>query len=371
MPRKKKVVEHSELNMQFAETAGRSAITEPSQPAGTIDDAPVQLFENDTGARFLIYSSKGGVRQEVLFDGDQPWFTQKQLAEMFGVDVRTVSEHVGNFLNDGELSDSVIRDFRITAADSKTYLVKHYALDVAFYVGYRANSSEGILFRKWATAILTQFAMKGFVVDKPALKGQTDRIAELREVIRDLRSDEASIYAELRNICAMCLDYDPGSQTANRFYANMQAKLYWAVVSKTPSEVLRDRVDAEAENLGLQSWAGDHVLQADATTAKNTLLPAELKELNRVTDILLSVFEDQLDVGRLTSMQGAERLLDEQLAQLGRPVLRHGGSDSSDQAKSHVMSQYKIFNDRRKQIRREQANAELAELKRLGKPTKS
>jgi hypothetical protein len=150
----------------------------------------------------------------------------------------------------------------------------------------------------------------------------------------------------------------------------MQAKLYWATVSHTGAELLRDRVRASEENCGLQTWDGDRVLQSDVTNAKNTLAARELKELNRVTDILLSVFEDQLDVGRLTSMAAADRLLDKQLAQIGRSVLDHGGSIKTEQAKALAKAQYKIFDARRKAAEKARVDKELVEVKQISRRRK-
>ena len=150
-----------------------------------------------------------------LYDGDQPWFTQKQLADMFGVSVPDVSRHIKNFIDAGEIPGSVVAEFATTASDGKTYSTNHYALDVAFYVGYRVNSAAGVLFRKWATAILVRFATKGFVVDQQALKNKPDRIAELREIIRDIRSDEANVtrsFAEFAR-CARTTTPSPPPRT--------------------------------------------------------------------------------------------------------------------------------------------------------------
>ncbi len=373
MPRKKKHDEPVILGMDFDKALDQSGQGAPFsiQPPTTDDDGPVHLLEDDTGDRFLTYVTKGGVRQEVRYAGSQPWFTQKQLAQMFGVNTDTVGDHIKVFQDAGELAEATTGNFPVVQLEGSREVrrdTKHYTLDVAFYVGYRVNSAEGVLFRKWATAILVRFATKGFVVDKVQLKGQSDRIAELREIIRDIRNHEANIYAELRQICSMCADYDPTSKAAHDFYAHMQAKLYWAVVSHTPSEIIRARINADNKDLGLHTWAGDKVVQSDALNAKNALAPAELKELNRVTDILLSVFEDQADVGRLTIMRDAEQLLDKQLEQLGRAVLRHGGSISSIAAREHAKAQYKIFDNRRKAAEKAKVDAELTELKKLSRP---
>lgn len=330
---------------------------------------PVCLVEDEaTGARFLLYTMPNEVVAELRFEDDQPWFTQAQLAEIFGVDVRTANEHVQKFLADGELNDSVIRKFRITATDGKSYNVQHYALDVAFYVGYRVNSAQGILFRRWATQVLLQYATKGFVIDVRRLKEpeSVDRVRELREIIRDIRASEANMYAELRRICSLCQDYDPKSDAAREFHQRMQAKLFYAVTSKTPSMIIMERADASKPNMGLATWPKADIRQSDALIAKGYLVEIELGELNRLTVILLDIFEDQLAIGKLTLMREATELLDAQLMGLRRAVLTRGGSVAHKDAEAHAKREYKKFDAQRRLQRKASADAELAELRKTG-----
>lgn len=360
------------VDVPFDEALERFAQVDPTELEAVGDNGRVRIIEDeDTGDRLAIYRTAQGLHVEAHYDGKELRMTQAQMSELFGRDQSVIARHLKRIEQmDGLPPDTLYAESAYKAPNGQTYHRRLYTIDAINYVGFRVNSPQGILFRRWASDTLGQILTKGFYIDKRKLKGAPDRFAELREIIRDIRTDEANVYAELRRICSMCSDYDSKSNAAHRFYAHMQAKLYWAVVSHTPSEMLRDRVDADAPNLGLQTWAGDKILQDDATNAKNTLMGAELKELNRVHDILLSVFEDQLDVGRLTTMKDAERLLDEQLAQLGRPVLKHGGSISSDDAKAHAKAQYKIFDQRRRLARKARADAELAELKKTANETK-
>ena len=330
--------------------------------------APVSLVEDlDTGDRFLIYGTERGVRVELRYEGDALWMTQAQMAQLFGRDVSVVSRHIANILEEGELDEESNLQFMQIARSTKP--VALYSLDMVISVGYRVSSAQATLFRKWATGVLVRFATKGFVVDVERLKApdEQDRIRELREIIRDIRASEANVYAELRQICAMCQDYEPSSPAALQFYRRTQAKLFYAVVNRTPSEILIDRANADAPNMGLQTWPKDAIRQSDAVVAKNYLAPAELKELNRLTDILLSIFEDQLDIGRLVLMEQAAQLLDKQLANLGRLVLDRGGSIRHEQAESRAKAEYRQFDEGRRQARREEADRSLAELKRAEK----
>lgn len=326
---------------------------------------PVHVFEDDrTGDRFLIYGTANGARVELRFDGEALWMTQPQIADLFGRDVSVISRHIANVLDDRELGEAPELHF-LQFKGSANRTVTAYSLDMVISVGYRVSSAQATLFRRWATAVLVRFATRGFVVDTERLKsgGEQDRIAELRDIIRDIRSAEANVYAEIRAICALCQDYDPKSDGWREFYRNTQAKFCYAVTMLTPAQVIVSRADADAENMGLQAWSGERIKSADVTVAKNFLREPEVRELNRLTDILLSIFEDQLDVGRLTTMKQASDLLDKQLVSLGRMVLSHGGEMSKDQADAAAKRQYKTFNARRKAEEKARVEQEYARLR--------
>lgn len=329
---------------------------------------PVRLVENEAGDRVLIYQGAKGTRIELRYDGDTLWLSQTQMSELFGVLPATISYHLKNIFTEGELTaDSSIKESLSQAADKRIRPINLYNLDAIISVGYRVSSAQGTAFRRWATGVLVQFALKGFVVDTPRLKapGAQDRVAELRDIIRDIRAAEANMYAELRRICSMCEDYDPKSNAAREFYTRMQAKLYWAVTTQTPSMLLVERADGEAPNMGLQAWEKDEIRKADAVVAKNYLGEGEISELNRLTGILLDIFEDQLEIGRLVRMADAGRLLDEQLANLNRAVLRSGGRVSHDDALDHVAAEYQKFDARRRELRAQKVQEELATLRSL------
>ena len=293
-----------------------------------LSDQPVHLSETETGERVLIYATSSGPQIEIRFEGDALWMTRAQIAQLFGRDVSVVGRHVTAILDEGELPEEGNVHFLHIAQSAKP--VAAYSLDMIISVGYRVSSAQATLFRRWATSVLVRFAAKGFVIDAERLKGpeNQDRIRELRELIRDIRTSEANLYAELRRICSMCQDYDPRSEAARAFYTKTQAKLFYAVVNHTPSEIVARRADATAPEMGLRTWPKDEIRQQDALVAKNYLGPAEITELNRLTTILLDIFEDQLDIGKLTTMAEAGELLDNQLKGLNRLVLTHGGKMS-------------------------------------------
>lgn len=334
-----------------------------SQPLPVVQDV-------DTGDKFLIYLTDDGVRVELRVEDDTFWGTQQQIADAFGVTRQNITMHLQNIFREGELSENAVcKESLLTGRDGKRYATKLYNLNALISVGYRVGGKLGTAFRLWATDKLIRYLTKGFVIDSQRLKesGQTDRISELRDIIRDIRASEYNVYAELRRICSLCQDYDPSSGAAREFYSRMQAKLYWATVSSTPSMVLKDRADASKPNMGLVSWLKTEPLKSDATVAKNYLAATELKELNRLTTILLDIFGDQLDIGRLTTMAQAATLLDAQLSGLGRAVLRSGGSISHVAAEHHVDVEYKKFDTERRERRAAETQKEIAEIKALGK----
>jgi hypothetical protein len=209
-----------------------------------IELEPVHLVEDgDSGARFLIYGADSGLVVELRYEGDGLWMTQSQMSDLFGRDVSVISRHISAILEEGELDENHLQKMQMNPRGGPSTL---YSLDMVISVGYRVSSAQATLFRRWATDKLVQFATKGFVIDSVRLKkpDARDRVAELRDIIRDIRSDETNIYRELKSICAMCQDYDPKSDAWTEFYRNTQAKLVYAVSSLTPAELIKSRADA-------------------------------------------------------------------------------------------------------------------------------
>lgn len=332
------------------------------QPLSVIEDAK-------TGNQFVAYSTKSGTHLEVQFDGEEPWFTQADMARMFGVSIQSISQHIQSFMEDDEIDESTIKNFlivRLEGAREVQRPITHYGLDVAFYVGYRVNSVEGKLFRKWATQMLVQLAKHGFVVDKRRLKGDTDRLAKLREIIRELRADEANLYAELRQILAMCKDYDPRDKNTHLFFAHFQDCLLYAITGHTSAELKVKRADATKPNMGLQTWDEDqdYPLQSDVNNSKNYLGDLELEDLNRLVGMVLDFFDDQVKRGWLVSMNDAWGKLGEILTVNKRRMLRNFGGTTSARAKAHVEAEYKKFDKSR---RAEWKQAALTDLNKAAK----
>lgn len=332
------------------------------------DNSPVQLVEDErTGDRFLVYGTESGLRLDIQYEGETLWMTQAQIAQLFGRDRSVVTKHLTAIFSEGELDEKSNVQKMHFAHSSKPVAI--YSIDVVISVGYRVSSKQATAFRKWATATLVQFATKGFVIDSVRLKssGNIDRVRELREIVRDIRSDEANVYRELQRICALCQDYVGGSAQAVDFFKKMQAKLVYAVVTNTPAEVIHSRADSKAPNMGLQTWPNENIRKSDVTISKNYLAQGELRELNSLTTILLDVFDLQFEAGRLVTMQDAEVLLDRQLNGLDRIVLTHAGKVSKAMADSAAHEQYALWKEAQKTLRHERADKAIREIAKEAK----
>ena len=335
------------------------------------NDTPVKLIEDeDSGDRFLVYGSDEGLRLDIQYQGETLWMTQAQIAQLFGREVSSVSRHISNIFEERELEEETSLQ-KVQRSHGRPSIV--YNLDVVISVGYRVSSAQATAFRRWATQTLVQFATKGFVVDSVRLKDpdNADRVRELREIIKDIRSDEANVYRELKRICAMCEDYEGGTKQATDFFKIMQSKLIYAVVSHTPAEFIRARANSNQPNMGLQTWPNENIRKADVTVSKNYLAEAELKELNSLTTILLDIFELQLDSGLLVRMADAEKLLDRQLTGLDRVVLKNAGRVKKSAADTFAHHHYEMYKEAQKLKRFEDADKAIQQIakktKELGK----
>ena len=207
---------------------------------------------------FVAAAGQGGV--EAVYADENVWLTQKMMGVLYDVDVRTINYHLKKVFSDGELQeDSVIQNFRITAADGKSYDTKHYSLAAIIAIGYKVNSERAVQFRKWATAIVESFTIKGFAMDDERLKNDGSVLSkqyfeEQLQRIREIRLSERKFYQKITDIYATSIDYDVTAQATKRFFATVQNKLHWAIHGQTAAEVICNRADAERQNMGLTTW---------------------------------------------------------------------------------------------------------------------
>lgn len=306
-------------------------------------------------SEFLFYTSKEGeTRVQVITDSETVWASQKGMGEIFGVDVRTISEHLRNIFNSDELEETaVIRKFRITATDGKTYSTNHYNLDGIISVGYRVNSSRATRFRIWATSVLREHLIKGFSLDDDRLKqGKQlfgiDYFQELLERIREIRASERRFYQKLTDVFAQCsVDYDKTSGTAQRFYSAVQNKFHFAIHGGTAAELINARSDASKPNMGLTSWknerVGGKVLKSDISVAKNYLSEDEIRHLNRLVGQYLDFAEGMAERRRAMTMAQWAAKLDDFLRFNEYDVLIGAGGIPADIAKQKAASEYEKF----------------------------
>ncbi len=249
---------------------------------------------------FVASAGDGGERYELRYEDENIWMTQKLMAALYDIDVRTVNYHIKKIFSDSELSeDSVIRNFRITADDGKTYDTKHYNLQMIIAVGFKVGSERAVQFRKWAGKITKDYTIKGWVMDDERLKKGTlftDKyFDEQLERVREIRASERKFYQKITDLYATALDYDKTAAATKRFYATVQNKMHFAIHGHTAAELIYERADSEKPHMGLTGWqdAPDgKIKKSDVSIAKNYLSEFELSQLNRLVSSYLDFAEN-------------------------------------------------------------------------------
>jgi hypothetical protein len=325
----------------------------------------------------LIYpAGEGEVGIRVLLAGESVWLTQLQMAELFQTSKQNIAKHLKSIFAERELAaDSVVNHWLTTAADGKNYRVGYYNLDAILAVGYRVRSARGTEFRQWATARLSEYLVKGFVLDDERLKGNrspVDYFDELLARIREIRASEARVYQRIREIFAMAVDYREGEQATQRFFAIMQNKMHYAACGLTAAEIVRQRADAAQPNMGLNAWKGSRVLKQDVGTAKNYLGTQEIDTLNRITVMFLDQAEFRAMRRQDIHLGDWDGFLDKFLGDTELPVLGSAGKVSHQQAQDWAERQYDAFAERRRLEAEQAAEARyLADLRSAAEAVKS
>ncbi len=298
----------------------------------------------ERSSEFLIYQTEDGrARIDVRLEDETVWLSQAQLCELFDKNKRTISEHIRNVFKEGELQeDSVVRKFRTTAADGKSYDVTYYDLDVIISVGYRVKSHRGTQFRMWATQRLREYIIKGFALDDERLKqaGGGNYFDELLSRIRDIRASEKVFWRKVLDIYASSVDYDPATDLSREFFAVVQNKMHWAAHGQTAAETVADRADAAQPNMGLTSWTGTKPSREDTEIAKNYLNHEELDTLNRIVTMYLDFAELQALNRKPMYMRNWITKLDDFLKISDRDILTHAGRISHDEAIEKAHAEY-------------------------------
>ena len=305
---------------------------------------------------FVAASGQGGV--EVIYADESIWVTQKMMGALYDVETQTINYHLKRVFGDSELEEaSVIRKFRITAADGKNYDTQHYSLPAIIAVGYKVNSERAVQFRKWATGIIEQFTIKAYAMDDERIKRGGSILTEQYfeeqlQRIREIRLSERKFYQKITDIYATSVDYDVTAQATKRFFATVKNKLHWAIHGQTAAEVIYHRADADHLHMGLTSWKDaplGKIQKFDVAVAKNYLDEVEMAQLSRLVSAYLDVAEDMAQRKVPMTMQDWETRLNRFIEATDRGVLQDAGKVTAEIAKAHAESEfekYRIVQDR-------------------------
>jgi hypothetical protein len=305
---------------------------------------------------FVAASGQGGV--EAVYADENVWLSQKMMGLLYDVETHTVNYHLKKVFADNELQEnSVLRNFRITAADGKTYDTQHYNLSAIIAVGYKVNSERAVQFRKWATGIIESFTIKGFAMDDERLKNDGSILGkkyfeEQLQRIREIRLSERKFYQKITDIYATSIDYDVTAAATQRFFATVQNKLHWAIHGQTAAEVIVSRADATKERMGLTTWKDapkGKIQKFDVSVAKNYLTEDEMAQLQRLVSAYLDVAEDMALRQIPMTMQDWESRLNRFIAATDREILQDAGKVTAEIAQAHAESEfekYRIVQDR-------------------------
>ena len=294
----------------------------------------------------------------VRYEDENIWITQKMLAVLYDVDVRTINYHIKKIFDDSELEEaSVIRNFRITAADGKSYDTKHYNLQMIIAVGFKVNSERAVQFRKWINQIAKDYTIKGWVMDEERLKNggsilTEDYFEEQLERIREIRASERKFYQKVTDIYATSIDYDRDAASTKRFYATVQNKMHFAVHGHTAAELIVERANAEKPHMGLTTWKdapNGKIKKSDVTIAKNYLSEYELSQLNRMVTAYLDFAENMALRKIPLTMADWEKRLNGFIQMFEYGLLQDAGKVSAEIARLHAETEfekYRIVQDR-------------------------
>ena len=314
-----------------------------------------------SAAEYLTFVAATGGRNEsveVRYEDENIWITQKMLAVLYEVEPNTINYHIKKIFEDSELEeDSVIRNFRITATDGKSYDTKHYNLQMIIAVGFKVNSERAVQFRKWVNNIAKEYTIKGFAMDDERLKNDGSILTkkyfeEQLERIREIRSSERKFYQKITDIYATAIDYDRDAAATKRFYATVQNKMHFAVHGHTAAELIVERADARKEHMGLTTWQdapNGKIKKSDVTVAKNYLTEKELGQLNRMVSAYLDFAENMANRHIPLTMADWEKRLNKFIEMFEYGLLQDAGKVTAEIAKLHAETEfekYRIVQDR-------------------------
>ena len=315
------------------------------------------MENNDKGEILLYQTAAGEAKIEVRLENETVWLSLDKMAELFQRNKSTISRHIKNVFDEGELdANVVVAKFATTTQHgaisdkTQTHYVEYYNLDMIISVGYRVHSYRGVQFRMWATKVLKEYVVKGFALNDDLLKraGGGNYFDELLARIRDIRSSEKVFYRKVLEIYALSIDYDPKTEMTQEFFKTVQNKIHYSVHGHTAAEIIYERADAEKDFMGLTSWTGALPQKTDAEVAKNYLSQDELSTLNRIVSLYLDFAELQAEEHRPMYMKDWVSILDDFLRISRKDILTHAGRVSAQLAKAKADAEYDKFKERTK-----------------------
>ena len=300
--------------------------------------------------KVIIYTaSDGQTKIDVKLEDETLWLTQAQMCELYQTSKSNISEHIKHIIEEGELQeDSVVRKFRTTATDGKSYLTTFYNLDMIIALGYRVRSIIATRFRQWATQRLKEYMVKGFTLDDERLKklGGGGYWKELLDRIRDIRATEKVMYRQVLEIYATSIDYDPRASVSQEFFKKVQNKIHYAIHGHTAAELIVERADAEKDFMGLLTFKGNHPTLVEAKTAKNYLNDKELRAMGQLVSGYLDFAERQAEREHPMTMNDWAAYLDRILTMSGENLLQGSGCVSHENAMEHATNEYRKYKQR-------------------------
>ena len=322
-----------------------------------------EITIRSSAAEYLTYVASVGAQQdsiEMRYEDENIWLTQKMMATLYDVDVRTINEHIKKIYSDSELEeDSTIRNFRIVQIEGSrqvTRNTKHYNLQMIIAVGFKVNNERAVQFRKWANSIVKEYTIKGWVMDDERLKRGTylteKYFDEQLERIREIRASERKFYQKITDLYATAIDYDKNAAATRRFYATVQNKMHYAVHGHTAAELIVERADHTKEHMGLTTWADapdGKIKKSDVTAAKNYLSQDEMKQLNRMVTAYLDFAENMTLRHIPLTMQDWEKRLNSFIEMFDYGILQDAGRVTAEIARLHAETEfekYRVIQDR-------------------------
>ena len=346
---KRKYQKPLHIDVPFEAALERFASVTPKELGD--EEQRVRLVKDErTGSTLAIYNSPQGLRVEANYDGREMRMTQAQMAELFGRDQSVIARHLKRIEQmDGLPPETLYAESAYEGANGQTFHRRLYTVDAINYVGFRVNSPEGILFRRWASDILGQIFAKGFFIDEERLKNPDDEgaLVEFREIARRIRTSIQNSYREVKNLCKLCSDYDGSANAAREFFMAMENKLLWAAANKTAPQLILERCSAEKRDLGLTYYSGKRgPTQRDVVVGNNYLAQGEARTKNRITEMWLTYVEEQLDQGRLPTIKAVTDKLDGFIKFNQWQLLTSRGHHSRDDANAWALNQLEVYRSR-------------------------